>query len=282
MSTAPLAIDEITDALCGAHAATLDALGAAVGRSAQLWRQVETPNAPVPGLAWTAAETAAHVVGDLGDHVQAISRYTNGYVTHAQRPAESPSRLSAVVNAHHLDRVPERDMRRLADMLQETAATYIAAAASVEPRAAVPTPNGLVIHPPVISCLLLGEQLVHGLDIARAAQAPWPISREDALLVVPGVLSVAPHYLQPRPVQASYELRMRGGGRYRIAVADGEAVVTGAGEQADCVITADPVAFLLLGYGRVSEWAPVLRRRIRAGGRKPWLALKFRTLMYAP
>jgi len=75
---------------------------------------------------------------------------------------------------------------------------------------------------------------------------------------------------------------MRGGPSYRLAVADGTAVVTAAGERADCVITADPVAFLLLGYGRIRQLSPVLRGQLRPGGRKPWLAMRFGTLLYSP
>jgi putative sterol carrier protein len=67
-----------------------------------------------------------------------------------------------------------------------------------------------------------------------------------------------------------------------MAVDDGTAVVSAAGEKADCVITADPVAFLLLGYGRISQLSPVLRGQLRPGGRKPWLAMKFGTLLSSP
>src|SRR5271165_2572012 len=94
----------------------------------------------------------------------------------------------------------------------------------------------------------------HGLDIARAAHRTWSISREDALLIIPGVFSMAPHYVHPSRgagLRASFELRMRGGGRYRLAVHRGTAHISAAGDKADCVITADPVAFLLLGYGRI-------------------------------
>ena len=38
---------------------TLNALRGAVARSADLWRHIAKPDAPAPGLAWTAAETAA-------------------------------------------------------------------------------------------------------------------------------------------------------------------------------------------------------------------------------
>ncbi len=75
---------------------------------------------------------------------------------------------------------------------------------------------------------------------------------------------------------------MRGGPSYRMAVNDGTAVVTAAGEKADCRISAEPVDFLLLGYGRIAQWSPVIRGRLRPGGRKPWLAMKFGTLLDSP
>jgi hypothetical protein len=48
-----------------AHRAALDALRGAVARNSRLWHGIDAPDAPVPGLEWTAAETAAHVVGDM-------------------------------------------------------------------------------------------------------------------------------------------------------------------------------------------------------------------------
>src|SRR5215217_6714082 len=264
---------------------TLNALRDAVVRTADLWRNIDRPDALAPGLIWTAAETAAHVVGDLRDYTQALTRHANGYMTHANRPMESPSRLSAKVNARHLEEIPERNLHRLADMLEQAFATYQEAAASADTCAKIPTPNGLVIDPSTMAALLLGEQLVHGLDVSRAAGRPWTVAPADALLVIPGVLSIAPQYLRPKRaagVQVSFELRMRGGASYRLAVDDGAAVVSTAGERADCVISADPVAFLLLGYGRIPQWSPVLRGQLRPGGRKPWLAMKFGTLLQRP
>jgi hypothetical protein len=268
-----------------AYGPTLNALRGAVARSADLWRRIDKPDAPAPGLAWTAAETAAHVVGDLRDYTQALTRHAGGYMTHANPPTESPSALSAKVNARHLEEVPERDLHRLADMLEVAVDAYLNAAAAADPGVEIATPNGLVIGPSTMAALLLGEQLVHGLDISRTAKIPWPIDKADAFLVIPGVLTVAPQYLRPRRaagVHVSFELRMRGGPSYRMAVDDGTAIVTAAGEKADCVITADPVAFLLLGYGRIPQLSPVLRGQLRPGGRKPWRAMKFGTLLYSP
>lgn len=285
MASAPVHLTGPAEDTRRAYGRTLDALRDAVAQSAALWRRIDKPDAPAPGLIWTAAETAAHVVGDLRDYTQALTRHANGYMTHANRPTESPSELSAKVNARHLEDVPERNLHRLADLLEAAADAYLNAAAAADPSVAIATPNGLVIDPSTMATLLLGEQVIHGLDISRTANIPWRITSADALLVIPGVLTVAPQYLRPgraAGVHISFELRMRGGPSYRLAVDDGTAVVTAAGEKADCVITADPVAFLLLGYGRISQLSPVLRGQLRPGGRKPWLAMKFGTLLYSP
>ena len=92
MTSAPVHITGPAEDTRRAHGATLDALRDAVGRTAELLRRVDNAAAPVPGLSWTAAETAAHMVGDLGDYARALTRHTNGYMTHANRPQESPSR----------------------------------------------------------------------------------------------------------------------------------------------------------------------------------------------
>ena len=284
MTMTALPMSRPPDEIRADHPQTLTALRGAVVHSAQLWRRVADSDAPVPGLDWTAGETAAHVIGDLRDYTEALTRYAKGYMTHADRPPESPTTLSAKVNARHLEAVPERNLHRLARLLEESAARYLEVAAVVDSDAPILTPNGLVIDAATMTGLLLGEQLIHSLDIARATERLWSISPDDALLVIPAVLTVAPSYLRPAVAhrRVSFELRMRGGPRYRLAVRDGSAVVTTAGERADCVITADPVAFLLLGYGRTSSLSPILRGKVRPGGRKPWRAMRFGTLLTSP
>ncbi|MDT5168611.1 MAG: hypothetical protein QOD02_1938 [Mycobacterium sp.] len=41
-------------------------------------------------------------------------------------------------------------------------------------------------------------------------------------------------------------------------------------------------AFLLVGLGRVPQFSQLLRGKLRAGGRKPWLATTFGTLLASP
>jgi Mycothiol maleylpyruvate isomerase N-terminal domain len=267
------------------HDAALAALSGAVARSAELWRRAPDPQAPVPGLTWTAAETAAHIIGDLREYTDDLSHDHRTPVGDLGLGAGSPSKRSALVNAAHLTAVRERDMQRLADMLEEQAERYLAAAASADDSEAIVTANGLVLSPPIMTGLLLGEQLVHGLDIARASRTRWCIGHADSLLVIPAVLAVTPEYVHPKRsagVNISFELRIRGGGRYRLAVREGTGEISAAGEKADCVISVDPVAFLLVGFGRIAQWRPIIGGQMMASGRKPWLALKFGTLLSSP
>ena len=50
----------------------------------------------------------------------------------------------------------------------------------------------------------------------------------------------------------------------------------------DCHISADPVAFLIVAYGRGSQWPPILRGKITAWGRKPWRAFGLMRLLVNP
>src|ERR1700761_8217990 len=238
-------VDDVRRADAHARAALADA----VARSARLWRSVADPAAPVPGLAWTAGQTAAHMVADMREYTEALTRHINGDDAAINIPDGSPARARTAANDRHLIDVPERDLGRLADMLEETATAYLAVAGAIDTseRVEILTADGLVLEPAVMTCLLLGEQLIHGLDIARAAHRPWNIEQDDALLAIPAALSLVPKYLRSRTTNASFELRLRRAPPYRVAIANGTGVVTVAGEKADCVITADPVTFLLLG-----------------------------------
>ena len=77
---------------------------------------------------------------------------------------------------------------------------------------------------------------------------------------------------------------MRGDGpRYVIKVADGTAEVRAAGGPVDCVISGDPVTFLLVGYGRMPLGPRALMRGgMLARGRRPWLGLRFKNLFFNP
>lgn len=258
----------------------------AAARTAGLLRQVRQPAAPVPGLTWSIAETAAHMVAEFVDYA-AFAR--------GEREAQSPpvpagarqsaARQQEAANTAQLARFRERNLSRLADQVVPAAEDFLTAAAQCRDGEQIRTSNGVAMTIPTMTSSLLGELVIHGVDIARAARLPWRISRQEALQVIAGVIAMVPDYLdreRAAGLHVRYELRLRGGPRYRIAIDDGTAEITAPGPRPDCVIIADPAAFLLVGYGRTSQWSQIARGKLLSGGRKPWLALAFGGLITGP
>lgn len=264
-------------------AGTQDALRAAACRTSALLRTVAEPATPVPNLTWTVAETAAHLVTSLRHYTGVVTGDVDvrDYLGLAPDDA-TPGERGGIANARLLQEFTERDLGRLADMLVVAADGFISVGGQRPADEPILTFNGLPMTVPIMTSAMLGELLIHGLDIARAVGADWPISRADALRIIAGVMAMVPDYVDRQKadgLHVAYELRFRGGPRYRMTIDDGTAVVGPATGQADCWISADPVAYLLVGYGRCGQWRSILRGKIVAGGRKPWLSLKFGDLL---
>jgi hypothetical protein len=142
-------------------------------------------------------------------------------------------------------------------------------------------------HPDCLTALALGELTMHGYDIATGTGQPWPISAEHAKLIVGTVCpEMSPLVVRPqagRGAPVTYEVRLRGNGpRYVIRIADGTAEVRAAGGLVDCVISADPVTYLLVVYGRMPLGRALLGGGIFATGRRPWLGLRFKDQFFNP
>jgi hypothetical protein len=138
----------------------------------------------------------------------------------------------------------------------------------------------------LLSRYVLAHQLSHGTAIASALRAA-PLVRPDHVpLVLPFVLATMPRLVDPATIgdfAARYEVRVRGVSRFTVVFAGGRATI---GEQrdgaVDCVISADPVSFFLLAAGLANQWPLIARGRLRAWGRRPWLALRFRQFFAIP
>jgi hypothetical protein len=164
--------------------------------------------------------------------------------------SETPTRHSAGYNAVQLAQFGERDPVSLADMLVPSVEAFLDAATSRQGGERLLTGTGLSMTVSTMKAALLGEQIVHGLDIARAGKMAWPISRTDVLLVLGGVIVMLPDYLDRQRtygLHGAYEMRFRGGPRYRLQVDDGIATVTRPGRSVYCWVAAEPATFLLTG-----------------------------------
>jgi len=252
---------------------------AAAGRFAALLRAVPDPGVTAIGH-WTVRDVAAHVAG--GAELYA------GIVRGTPSPAPTIDAITAL-NEQIIGTVGESDLPALADRVDTAVADLLAAAEHHQGDPDLPWHAGLRLPLSALLAVACGEYLVHGHDIARAVRARWPVPADWARTVFLGVLPVVPHYLLPERAQgrsARFDIRMRGGGGARavFAVADGALVIESPapGRHADCHLSADPWAFLLVLYGRSGPLTPALTGRILAWGRRPWLALTLPSLFRKP
>lgn len=258
-----------------------EVLARAAGRVAELFRSAPAPDRRVPGSEWTVGDVAAH----LASGVDAYAGYLAGSTEPRADVSDLPGGSLAASNAANLATVADRDVDRLAGQIRSGAGGLVAAVAGRDG----PEPvfwHGRTVALSTFLASAVAELLVHGLDVARALRRPWPIEREDARLVDLALVPLLPLLVHPeraKGVTATYELRFRGGGRATLAFRDGDLDASvGAAERADCRIGADPVAFLLVAYGRRSQWSAIAGGRLTAWGRRPWLALRLTGMLVTP
>ncbi len=133
---------------------------------------------------------------------------------------------------------------------------------------------------------LLAEYLIHGLDIAAATSAPWPIDDRHVAFVLYGYAPVLPACADPVTSAghtASYALDLGTAGRLAVRFDDG-AVIVGPADVGphDCTIVADPAAFLLVSTGRMPPSTAIALGLLGAAGEHPELGLTFGTRFRYP
>jgi uncharacterized protein (TIGR03083 family) len=229
---------------------------------------------------WTVCDVAAHLV--IGS--EAYVRYADG----ADEPLFDVSDIAggslARSSAARLDAEPERDPVVLADRLRAGSQALLEATVERD-RNEVVVWNGMPIALGDMLGIGLAEYLLHGLDIAQALSRDWTIRPDDARLVLASALQLLPLLVDPQAtagVHARYDLRVRGGLRRTVTIDDGELTVTVEPTRVDCHVSADPVALLLIAYGRRAQWVPILTGRLLAWGRKPWLGPRLVRYLVTP
>ena len=146
--------------------------------------------------------------------------------------------------------------------------------------------GGSTYHLGGLACILLGEQVIHGYDMATALGQPWPIDPAHAQLVLYGYGPIYGLVLNPETTAglcAAYGIEMRGGGSLTIRFVDGcYELIEGITGPVDCELSVDPVAFLLVGTGRMSRYEAVALGLLSLGGAKPEMALGLPDLFVYP
>jgi hypothetical protein len=230
--------------------------------------RVSAAGQEVPGSDWSPSEIGAHLVS-----------LPRRYMRMMDRPEPFPESLSAV-NEAAIRAVGCGDLDQLADMLVSDVDDLVAHLGDDGSR---PVPFfGMTHTAEAVGAVMLGELLLHGLDLARALRRPWVIGRDEAIAVVGGLLPAVGYSVDPEVAgraAGTYHLRIRHGHDWTVEVRDGVATVQkGHPERADLHISADPLAFLLVGYGRASRWRSLLTGRMLGWGRRPLLVAHFSKL----
>jgi uncharacterized protein (TIGR03083 family) len=265
------------------------AISAAAKRFTALLRDTDDIAHQAAGTDWTVAETAAHVSVVLTAFSAAIAGEMQALTPEQYLDEDFPIRLAAT-NAATIAMVDRTDPVQLAELIAAGAQRFLQLAATADPEMECETPwygPGRTRNVDCLTALALGELTVHGHDIATGTGRPWPIPAEHAKLILGTVCpEMSPLVVRPdagRGTPMTYEIRLRGNGpRYVIRVADGTAEVRAVGGPVDCVISADPVTYLLVVYGRMPLGRALLRGGILAKGRRPWLGLRFKNLFFNP
>ncbi|MEU1677288.1 maleylpyruvate isomerase N-terminal domain-containing protein [Streptomyces roseifaciens] len=273
------------------HERARAALRAVIPRLARLLRAAPDLDAPSGVPPWT--------VGDAGAHLCAVylafcSAFTHEFADwDGVLPAGDGSfteRITAV-NAKSIGLLDADERRHLGELLTERGERFLHVTRDLAPGTPVAAPwygQKVVLTLANATGLMLSESLLHGLDVARGARIPWTIGADEARLVIgqamPAVMPLALDEAKAQGVRISFDVVIKGGPRLAVVVDDGTATVTrDAPPRAyDCRITAEPTAFLLISFRRTPLWTAIARGRIRAGGRRPWLALRLSELIAGP
>ena len=276
-----------------------DALRDEVARVTTLLRSIQDPTTPAAGQ-WN--------LGDVAMHLSQVWRVVPGLARRNLSPIHAVIPRIAGIAGDSLIRDmwdladttklgvksdPERDLTVLADRIETRAEEYFRECVGADPDA--PRPwliEGTTVRLSTLTCHLLNETVMHTYDIAQAAERTWRIEPAHAAIVlarfaVPVLQAAGPRTFvngaKAAGLQATYDVRIRGGDSFHFIFDDGELnVVEPSSRRVDCHISADPVAFLMVFWNRQSQWTAIAQGKLLAWGRKPWLGPRLRSLIRNP
>jgi len=258
--------------------AARSALDEEAGRVAALLRSGLDPGAPALGR-WSVAELATHL-SHAFDVVPTLARRERGLALGAL--AELAGETTRWV-----DNDPERDLAVLADRIEDRAREFLLVTEGGVATDSYPwIVEGSAVTLAGLTCHLLNEAVMHGYDIAKASGRPWAIDRTAAALIFEGFFLPVFQAVDPRAlvvqekagrVRACFDIRLRGAGRFFMVFDDGSLTVEApSSRKVDCHLSADPAAFLLVAWSRISQWQAIPKGQLLAWGRRPWMGLRMR------
>ncbi len=252
------------------------ALDTSVARYAAALRAVKDPKASAIGH-WNVADLATHTA-------QLFEIY-------ARIPSEGPPDTVQVRGiAQTWDEMVRAEtgvtVHDAAARIEHAAKIFSDAVADLDGSEKLPWYSGTRVSVSGLASILVQESEVHGFDVTRSQGRAWDIPREAAIVSVAGLQEVIPYFVDEDAaanVHACVDLRVRDGERY-FWVFDGPhlSVEPPSERRVDVHLSVDPVAYLLVGYNRISQWREMAKGKLFAWGRNPLLALRLSSLLRVP
>ncbi|MGQ0465318.1 MAG: maleylpyruvate isomerase N-terminal domain-containing protein [Sporichthyaceae bacterium] len=241
------------------HQPALAALREISARVVEMIGSLPDTCAPIRPGTWTVREAVAHMITELRPCIE-VARGAPAPFVYAGR-----EEFNGEV-AERIGDLPEADPARLAGLLADTVADFVAVAES-RPGACVVDFFGTPMSLAQTVGIVIGEFAVHGWDIATAVRRPWPISAEVAGLALYGYTPLFGMCVGPRAAghTATYHLDLSGGGVVARFV-DGAFSIEPPEGPVDATLAADPTTFLLVGTGRVSPWQAITLGTLHVDG----------------
>jgi len=229
------------------------------------------PLARPRGSDWTVQQLVAHLL--TGAH-----RYRDFARQGDYHRAATPGGV-AVLNQMELE-AAMAPISELADQLKALAQEMDSFFdSSTNDPATIPFHAGGVIDGITSQTNWLGELLLHGQDVARAAKVPWALPERDMLLVARGVMQIAPVYLRSGvspDADVCVAFQSPGSRPYLLNIHHGtlETRVRRPDDRPDAVLRLPASTLTQLLYQRIGPFTAVGRGLRIVGGRRPWVALK--------
>jgi uncharacterized protein (TIGR03083 family) len=223
------------------------------------WLEGVDPARPIPGLDWKVRDVVAHLTNDSYTR---MARGEKSGFTLAQRVEQGNAARAA------LDHLPMPELVAQMKAHSEDFLNAIEGRSSTEP---LDWHSGEPMTVGLMASTVLNEAVLHGCDIAKAAGAEPVIPKRAAELGCPSMLATAVYVYQPpaKRTDARIDIRLRGVGALVWHFTNQSLRLEAPGGKADMHISADPVAFLKVGYGRMTQTKALLTGKLFGWGRRP-------------
>lgn len=256
-----------------------DRIGRARARFDRLIRTAD-PHAEVPGLDWTVAQVAAHML--------CVARRYQTVAEGRDFRRASYARELDEINRAELDAlmapIPE-----IADHLNELAPVMDSLFDGGSTDRVYALHCGALADGVTIQTNWLGELVLHGRDVARAIGARWEVEERDMLLIARGLMQLGegPGYLRaglPAGTDVCVALKVPHARPYVIHIHDGAAEMRERrpDDRPDAVLQASASTLCDMIYQRIGPITAVRQGLMIVGGRRPWKALKLQSYLERP